>query len=78
MGQSVSAVTNRWNTRAHLRTAGTLAAMDTSSLLRARAAELGLRDEEIETLSTQVDEGVVQALLGNLILFQEALEELNA
>lgn len=52
--------------------------MDTSSLLRARAAELGLRDEEIETLSTQVDEGVVQALLGNLILFQEALEELNA
>jgi hypothetical protein len=52
--------------------------MDTSSLLRARAAELGLRDDEIENLSTQVDEGVVQALLGNLILFQEALEELNA
>ena len=52
--------------------------MDTLSLLRARAAELGLRDDEIENLSTQVDEGVVQALLGNLILFQEALEELNA
>ena len=52
--------------------------MDTSSLLRARAAELGLRDDEIEKLSTQVDESVVQALLGNLILFQEALEELNA
>jgi hypothetical protein len=52
--------------------------MDTSSLLRARAAELGLRDDEIENLSKQVDESVVQALLGNLILFQEALEELNA
>ena len=52
--------------------------MDTSSLLRARAAELGLRDDEIAELATQVDESVVQALLGNLILFQEALEELNA
>jgi hypothetical protein len=52
--------------------------MDTLSLLRARAAELGLRDDEIAELATQVDESVVQALLGNLILFQEALEELNA
>ena len=52
--------------------------MDTSSLLRARAADLGLRDDEIEGWAAQVDESVVHALLANLILFQEALEELNA
>jgi hypothetical protein len=50
--------------------------MDTNAL-RARADELGLRAEEVDTWSGLVDDRLVEALLGSLIRFEDALLELS-
>ena len=51
--------------------------MDTSLLLRARASDLGLREDEIGDVDGRLDERFLQALLANLVKFEEALEELS-
>ncbi len=50
--------------------------MDTLPLLRARAGELELRGDEVEEWAQRLDDGFVQALLSNLLRYEEALVEL--
>jgi hypothetical protein len=45
--------------------------------LRARADELGLRPEDIDSLAPAADDRLVDALLGSLIRFEDALLELS-
>ena len=46
------------------------------SQLRARAADLGLRDAEVTDWEATVDDTLVAALLGGLIAYEDALAEL--
>ena len=50
--------------------------MDRASLLRSRAADLHLQDADIAELDGRVDDELVQAVLANLVKFEEALDEL--
>jgi hypothetical protein len=45
--------------------------------LRARADELALRPEDIDSWAAAVDDRLVEALLGSLIRFEDALLELS-
>jgi hypothetical protein len=49
----------------------------TASALRGRAQELGLDDEQAAAWEERVEPDVVDAVLANLIRFEDALRELS-
>jgi hypothetical protein len=51
--------------------------VDVTALLRARAEELRLRDDEIAQWAARLDERIVRALLSALITFEDALGALG-
>ena len=46
------------------------------SQLRARAADLGLRDGEVTEWEATIDDALVAAVLGGLLAYEDALAEL--